>query len=379
MVIGLKKTAGKFQIANRQLFMVYFAVTVAYGHFVYTHLVFMSAGREAWLSLLIGGAIGVGIFYLRFKSDVTHPDISLDEFAVKALGKWLGSIVTLIYILFFTAIAAMTLSELSTFLGLIYPRTPEAVFLIFEFSALAWAVRSGIEVITRTIEILLPGLIFLGLLAALLSMKDKDPTKLLPLFDHSALSIWQGSIIFITMTCELVVFGMFVDNTEEPSKLPRQSLWMGLILILAFLGPVTGPIMIFGEKLAGDLAYPTYTEIQYIRIADIIERLDIIGILLWTIGSFFRAAVFMCGASKAVAHLFHSKKENTYALPLALFTAGITISFAASSREELHTFLMSAWPVVALFCGIVIPMILALVNWAKQRFTGSQSMRKTRK
>jgi spore germination protein KB len=359
----MKSSGGteKLQISNLQFSMMLIAVTVSYGHFVYVHFVFLAAGRDTWITLIPGFLVGVGIIFFQFKLLASRQRESLIQATMSIFGKWIGTVISVIYILFFVLVAGMTMKELASFLGLIYPTTPMPVFVLSELLLVTWALRAGAEVIARAVQLLLPGLMILGLTAAALSMPDKSISNLLPILDHGPGDLAKGTLVFVMMFAELIVFGMYIQDAKDLHHIPKHSLFTGLILFVMFIGPVTGPIMVFGESIAQTLAYPTYSEIQYIRLAGIFERVDILGVLLWSIGSFLRVSIFMYGASRGVAHLFSAKREKIYALPTTLLAGALTITVMPISREAAHEFLITTFPIIALFVGVMLPLLTAIV------------------
>ncbi|KPV41799.1 GerAB/ArcD/ProY family transporter [Alicyclobacillus ferrooxydans] len=351
----------RVRVSNVQIITAIFGTTAAYGHFVYTGLVFRAVGRDAWFCLLLGVVIGTGILYMQTKLAQFFGRASLIQYTMSLFGRWAGSIVSWIYILFFCFVAGLTIQELSLFMGVIYPETPARFFLIFEFLLIAWVVRGGGEVVTRVIQLILPILVIVGLAAALFSMRDKDPSELLPLFDHSFMNFVHGTLIYVVMVCDLIVFGMYYSDVVDIDKLVKKGWIISVIAVLMFIGPTTGPIMVFGQKLAAALPYPTFAEIKYIHISGVFERMDIAAVLLWTMGAYVRASVYVLGATRAVAHLFNEQRETLYTLPVTVFVAGLSLSVLPNSREDIHQFLYSQYLLIALFVGLVLPLITVLL------------------
>lgn len=351
--------------------MVVLASGTAFGHFVYVHLAILYAGRDAWISLIVAAFIGVAIMNLHVRFGVSENE-PLIEHVLNVFGKWVGSLVAAIYISFFLLINAITIKVVTDFMGIVYPTTPNGIFLLSVFVVSGWVVYKGVEVMGRTMQILLPVLMLLGITAALLSAKDKNFTEIYPILNHGLLPVWRGTLIFVTMFSEFVGFCSITDTAKDFKKLPKQCLIFGAILLVMFLGPITGPVMVFGEQLAKSLAFPTYTEIQYLRIGNVIERLDVIGVVLWTIGSFFRISMFMFASVKGMSLLFHAKRENTYLLPMVLLTSALSLSLMQTSREEIYQFLGSDYVVIAPSVGIGLPLLTGIVAWARRIWGNGQ-------
>lgn len=356
----MNKQPANIKLSNFQIWAIILGSSTAFGHFVFVHLAIRFAGRDAWISLIMASFIGIIILQIQLKLAVA-PNKTLVEHALNVFGKWVGSLVAGFYILFFMCIVAITIKVVSDFMEIVYPTTPPGIFLFAEFLVAAWVVQSGVEVLGRTIQILLPVLIFIGIGAFVLSTKDKDMSQLLPVFNQGLYPIDQGIFVFIVMFSELIAFSMITDTAVEFKKLPKQGWWFGVVMMVMFLGPVTGPVMVFGDELAKNLSFPTYTEIQYVRVSNIIERLDILGVVLWTIGSFFRISFYMFAAVKGVAQLFQSERESTFLIPVFLLTAGLSLSLMQSSREEVYYFLGSTYLFLSSAICIGLPLLTGLV------------------
>lgn len=350
----------KFKIANYQLFSMLIVVTSSLGHLVIVHQVFVYAGRDSWFAGLLGALIGMIMIYLYFKFVLGQHNLSLIQRIENICGKWFGGFISSLYVIFFISVAAFSSKEMISFIRIIYPKTPLLVFLITQFVLILLLVRSGVEVLARMAQLFLPMLILCGLASSLLSIPDKDPTLLQPFLDRPFIEIWQGVLMFATMFCELIVFTMFVYEAKAPRKIPKQSLFMILLILIFVTGPLTGPIMIFDEPIAQSLAYPTYSEIQYIRLSGIVDRLDILGVLMWTVGGFLRTSIFLYAALRGITQILRCSRENTFGLPIVLLTFGATLSITSLSREEVHYFLRTTYPVIAIFFGIALPIGLAL-------------------
>ncbi|GMA57686.1 hypothetical protein GCM10025858_21890 [Alicyclobacillus sacchari] len=87
---GQAQRKSQTTISLLQYFMVVIASITAFGHFVYVHLAMMYAGRDTWLSLTIGCAMGLVITYLSLWHVAKHPKLSLgpDERCIWPLAWW---------------------------------------------------------------------------------------------------------------------------------------------------------------------------------------------------------------------------------------------------------------------------------------------------
>ncbi|UOF88856.1 spore germination protein [Fodinisporobacter ferrooxydans] len=349
-------------VSNLQFLMMMIGFVTPFGHFVYIALVFHDAGKDAWLSLVCSALLGAGIVYLHFKSAARQPDLSLITYSVKVFGNWVGGMIGSIYIVFFLLSTSITIHIFVQFVSLLFPLTPHAVFTFIFIFVIAYVLYSGVEVLARSIQLSLPFLMILGLVASLLVAKDRDFSQILPILENGVFPAWQGCLIFVAMFAELVVFRMLIPHTNEPQKLPKQGLLVMGILLLMFMGPTTGPITLFGEDLAKSLLYPTFEEIRYIDVADFIQRIDIFGLFLWIIGTYYRVSIFLFGAAKGLADLMKANKDITYVLPVILCTFAMEQSLKSYTPGEMYKFLIMGYVPISLFVGIALPFFTDIVS-----------------
>ncbi|MCL6593482.1 MAG: GerAB/ArcD/ProY family transporter, partial [Alicyclobacillus sp.] len=220
----------------------------------------------------------------------------------------------------------------------------------------------------RMAQLCLPFLVSLGVLASLATLPDKDFLRLLPVLDHSGMQVLHGVLLVVSLFCDWVVLGALSDEVDQPQLLPKQAFWVSCLLLLAFLGPATGPVLVFGEPLAQALAYPTYSEIQFIRLTGVVERLDVIGVLLWTIGSFLRLVLYQLAITRVIHHFVGGPRSQVWSIPAAWLTAGCAISLLPLSREDLHSLLYQVYPGCALVLGLGLPVLL----WTALRVRGTR-------
>ena len=244
---------------------------------------------------------------------------------------------------------------------MIYPYTPQEVFFLCLFLLMTWLLRAGLEVITRLIQIVVPFLIIAGIFASIVSMREKEWIALLPMFDHGLIPIGQAVLIDLCMLSELIVFTIYAKKLSAPQQVKRFAWLFPPLVLLLFIAPTTGPVMLFGEYLAKRLDFPTYAELQYIQVGNVFPRLDVLGILLWTFGAFFRATLY----SQGILLLLRENLATDQFKKFATLVAAIVVLMAnliAQERANLLSFLQTTYPIIAIVMGIGIPAIYLTIT-----------------
>lgn len=358
----------RVSISVQQMIAMLIPVIVSAGHFLFVRLVLIYCGHSGWMtifpSIVIGFLAFAQLFYLIRK----YPQLTLIEITIVIYGKILGRIVALAYLLFFMVVADVIIRAIGDFLTSAYPYTPYAVLTSVIVLISAFAVRKGIEVVARSAQLVLPVLIVLGILASVLTAKDKHFEYILPLWPINFSSFLQGTILLSGLFCEVVVAGMLLSNVVKVKNGTKTAAWFYIAIGVMFIGPLTGPPMVFGESMSYRFNYPTYEEIRYIQFTNFLERLDVVGILLWGIGSFLKLSVFIFAISLGIAQWIGLKDYRPVVYPLSIVLL-IQASGFVSNRAEFWGFLSQFYPFSALSVGLILPMITILIarlrNWTK--------------
>ena len=358
--------SGKVVISNLQYFSLVIGGTVAFGHFAYSRMIIANAGRDGWIAVLFAGLLGMAVAYLLSKLAILQRERSFVTHAIEVWGVWAGGATGILYSVYFLFIGAFALHLLGSVLGSIYPRTPREVWLLFLLLAVLWAVLAGLEVIARSVQLLLPLLIAMGIAASLLAMPDRDFSQLLPILYRGFAPVWRGTVIMLTMGAEMIAFNMITPHVKNREALVKQSFILVLAITLFYIGPITGPVTLFGEQVARFLAYPTFTELQYINASPLLERLDLFAIILWVTGAYFRIIIYGFCAVEAVAQLGGAKQVNSYTIPVLTTLVGMSLLMPVDRADDF-TFLDTAYPVIAIGMGVATPAALLLSTLFKQR------------
>lgn len=355
--------------------MLVIAVITPFGHFVYVDLAIKAAGRDAWLSVVVAGVIGLGIGYLQFSVVARYPHQSLTEITLRVFGRIVGTLISVIYVVLFILMGSFTLHISDLFLGTVYTRTPMVVFTICFLALVFWAVSEGIEVIARAAQMMLPVLMLFGVLATVLTAKDKHITNLMPVLHGTWIPVGHGTIVFVAMFSELLLFTTMMSNTKNPADIPKRSLILVGVLTMMFIGPVTGPVMVFGEAFARKIMNPTYVQLTYIEYSAVLERLDIFGLTLWVCGAYLRLSGFCFGATRAITNIFNLKDERKLAWLTVLAVGALTFYADREISHEASYALFTKFGLLVLpVIGIGFPLLTLAVDILKSRvFASSHS------
>ncbi|MGM0885300.1 MAG: GerAB/ArcD/ProY family transporter, partial [Bacillota bacterium] len=133
------------------------------------HVLAISAGKDAWLAILLGTAGGLIIFRVYASLFRLYPELPLTGYIRAILGKWIGWPLGLLYILFFINGAARDLRDGGDLIiSSVMDQTPIIVINAVMILSIVYVLYKGIEVLARTGQIFMFILVVLGLLSVFL-------------------------------------------------------------------------------------------------------------------------------------------------------------------------------------------------------------------
>lgn len=355
-------------ISGRQMRLLIIGSVTVMGHLLIVPLVFGAAGRDAWFSLLLALVPGFALAMVLAGLGRSVPGKSLVELSAVLLGKHVGKVIGLAYAGFFLIPAAITLRGLMDFMTTAFmTQTPPLVLGLIFLLVCGFAVMDGLESLARTNELLLPLLITSGILAASLSFPEKDYQKLLPILERGMGPVLHRSIPLLCLLGEMVVIAVLQPSLKRTGPFWKNNVLVVLIVGLLLVGPLTGPVATFGEKVVTTLAYPTYNEIEFIRPRNV----QTIAVLLWLFGSFGRVSLFFYASALSTSQVIGLTDYRKLAVPLGIVILIISI-VAFPNDHSVRGFLATSYAEISIVLGMILPAFL----WAAAAVRGHQNDRK---
>ncbi|WP_102346169.1 GerAB/ArcD/ProY family transporter [Bacillus sp. Marseille-P3661] len=364
----------KIKITKIQALMLGISSITVTGHLLFIPVIIGHAGRDSWISLILAIIPAILTGFIVALLSQRYQGCTMVEYCQLILGKWLGKLVVITFLIYFLHEASLSIRGFGDFYTTaVTPRTPILVYLIAILILAGYAVRCGLEVIARTNQAILVFLIPIGILASILTHKDKDYRNFLPILEDGMGPAWNGTLSIISLFTSIFVLGMVFPFVNDTKQLKRYSIITMLLLIIMFIGPVTGVVAIYGEERAQGLYFPTFLLLRDIEIGAL-QRLDILGILLWSLGSFTKVSLFLYAIVLGIAQLFKMENYKILVVPIGALLAIVSIV----NSEDLigvFRFLKDYYPYYVTFVGFILPLVLLVISQfkkAKRKVRGAE-------
>lgn len=293
------------------------------------------AKQDAWISILLSTLFSTGLAYVLTRISLMYPGESLITYAPKILGKVLGHIVILLYVVYWITVLAIILRQYGDFMiGTILQLTPVIVPIIGMLIIAAYVSFAGIEVLARCSEVLGP-LILLGIMVPLLlNISQIQVNNLLPVLADNSLSVLvQGALPTASFLGDNILLMMILPFLAHPRDGMKGAVIGSVVAGLFTMLSAMQCIAIFSHSTASRQSYPFLNLVRFVSFG-FLQNLDAIVIAIWIMGIFIKISLYLFAASYGSAQWFGIKRWRIVifiAAPIALVLSMLPRNFVDSS------------------------------------------------
>jgi len=326
------------------------------------------AKKDAWLAAIFSLVIGMFFVWLIFLVSRLYPDLTIIESNKKVMGKFLGSLVSIMYLSYSFIYAAVALREVGDFLTTeMLPDTPiEAIHILFVIIVIM-ATRLGLETFARCVEILYPYVFLLFFVLVISLLPNVDIENVQPVFEGGFKPIVRASLLFITYPfVELVLFMMIFPHVNKSSKVKR-SLFLGAFIggiVLVLFTTIT--ILVLGHEQTSRQMYPGFLLAKKINVGDFFSRVEVVLAGIWFITIFFRITIYFYFTCQGLAQVLNLKDYRPVCYPLGMILIVLSISIAPNIVYINE--MSSIWPFFDFTIGVFLPLLLVLITLVRRKF-----------
>lgn len=322
----------------------------------------VAAGQDAWLANIFGLVQGLGLIWIYVKLSLLNQEQSLVEILKAHFGKYLGTLVTLLYISYFIHLAALVLRDFGEHMAVsVFSDTPE-VFIMGCFALLVgYCLRSGLEVTARAAEMLIPYLFLFLFVIFILLVGEYDPQSIFPILENGLAPVLKVSFNLLTFPFgELVVFLMIFPALSSTKSLQKVTLLSVLLMGLILLAITFRDLMSLGPDLITRLVFPPNLSTELIPWLQL-EPLISVNLLL---GGWIKITICLYAAAIGITQMLNYNKCKLFSLPLCFLCVVLAIWFYEDIFQMLD-WTAQVYPLYALPMEILIPILLLIISKVK--------------
>ncbi|OAH57789.1 hypothetical protein AWH48_01860 [Domibacillus aminovorans] len=351
-------------ISPVQLFFVLLQTQIGIGLLSLPYTVQEDAGKDGWIAVLLAGLFVQGGIALMCLLSSRFPGLTLYDFAPLLVGRIIGTVLTMMYTLFFFAI---TCYELSMFLAIssnwAFPRTPHVVFAVLSVAVSVYLVRENVRVMAR-FHALASFLLVSVLFVFLPLIPHFEIQYLLPVASNGVEAIMKGSGKIVTTFVGFELL-LYLYPFTEGSKMAKWKAAAGAsavaTIVYAFLAIVASAV--FSPKEIKIVPEPVLYVLKEVELI-VIERIDLLFLTIWAVFVLTTIMSYLYVASTGLTHLLKAKEHRKSLCVLAVLV--IPIAIANENREELMEIGGKLNNVSTIFL-FFIPIVLLMVALIRKK------------
>lgn len=328
------------------------------------------ANQDFWLACLVSIPITILLAIPFMVLAAKYPKQTIIEYSRTIAGRFAGKVLGLLYIWFFLHQEATVLRQFGELmLTVLMPETPLVVFLIGLAIITAYAVSNGVEVISRFNEMIFPLILVSVFLIFILVTKDMNLHKLTPVLGDGIMPVLAGGFSVATKFIELtwlVMIYPFVKDSEKVNRAIRLGILVCGILFVPLIVMITAT---YGYPTLRSLAFPALAVARIISIANFLERMESVVLVVWILGVLIKVALFYYAFTLGSAQWLNLTDYKPLVLPAGVILVAMSVLLFAN-LQELEEFSKPATAIpYSLVFILVIPVILLLIDFVKPQST----------
>ncbi len=318
--------------------------------------------QDVWISELLSFPVHMLLVLPVYILSQRFKGCSIIQASEIIFGK-IGKIIGAMYTWFFLHMTAIVLRQFGEFLSSVpYPETPIIVFISSITLFAAFALRNGLEVISRVGEIVTPIVIGSIVLVVALVAKDMDLKVLKPVLEGGFIPVLYGGFIVATRTTEILFISMLLPYLNR-RKLAKRVILVSFIL-LTILAPIItiSVLATFGVQQTLNRTFPFFSTIRIISVANFLERIDALHLGIWVLGVFVKVAIYYYLTVLGAAQVLNLKDYRSIIIPIGTIIISLSILIADSQLQlrEFISYKYSLW--YALFFILALPLFMLIVS-----------------
>ncbi|MBD8068045.1 GerAB/ArcD/ProY family transporter [Bacillus sp. PS06] len=330
------------------------------------------AKQDAWIAILLASGIGIAliIFYVFILKK--KEGLNLFEILAFCFGKYIGKLLSLLYIIYFFYIAARVMRDFGELIvSTIFEVTPIEILSITIMLVIIYMLYLGIEVLGRTSEIFLPYVFLFILLVGsfILFTGEMHFNNLRPIMADGFGPIIKG--IFPSLMTfpfgELVAFMVIIPYVTQFKNAKKVSIYAVSFtgLMLSFTSVIL--IATLGAEMKGRATFPLLSAAREISLLHFIERVDLVVVFVVMFGIIVKVSILFFAGLKGLEHVF-SIPYRMFIFPMATIVAYISIIISHNFAEHIQEGLKFVPFYLHLPFQYVIPMLITpILLWKTSR------------
>lgn len=326
------------------------------------------AGPDSWISSLLALVMAIPLLLLFARLVILNPGKDLFQMLESALGKLIGKILTILFIIFGIVVSSMTLRGYVTYVTIeSLPETPTYIlYIAFLLIVAAYALYCGLEVQMRTLHLLAWVYTILAYGIITLSLNAVKVENLKPILYDGFTPVLNGAVDLLLFPYGTAILMLVPLASLKPgSKVYRIFLTAAFLAFIIMTLVFLRNLLVLGPDSLKLYLYPSHQSISLINIGGFIERMEIVPALINLILDMTKISVSALFVAKGLQRLFNIENFKTFIAPTIFLVFNYSLlarNFIPDAVEWGRYYKYFALPF-----EILLPLILYIVCEIRSR------------
>src|SRR5690554_3287380 len=317
------------------------------------------AKQDAWIAFVIGMIMGLVIITIYILIAKIHPGKNLIEILQDTFGKYVGILLSILYIFFFLHLSSLILRALSEYMIIVnYYETPQYFIMLSIMLVIVYTLRKGFEVAARAAEIFIPVLILFVVFLFFILTDNFKFDFFLPVLKNGVKPILNTGFIILNFPFGgLVVLLMIFPYLNERNKMVKHTYISVIIGGLLLLMIIVRDLVVLGSNISSFVVFPPNISTSLIPTA-VLEPFISMNLLIAVAGTL---CVYINATSKAISILFNVE-DKTLIIPIVTIVIGVSL-WQFNNISEIFKFLTEVFPYYSFVFQAIIPLGILIVSY----------------
>ncbi|KJS80371.1 MAG: hypothetical protein JM58_18730 [Peptococcaceae bacterium BICA1-8] len=315
------------KIDPRVIPLIFFLTIIEFKLFVMDRKVFLIAGRDSWLSALIGGVLVTLGTYFLLRLMKRFPQQNLFQYISQIWGRPIAFIISIGYFLFWGSYLTLLFNNTGEVNQIFFlEKTPILMPIFLLALGAVWLVAYGLVAIIRFIQIISPIFIISLLLSISLSLSQVEIHNFFPILANGITPVLKGAILYTGYFHGLEILLFLSPFLSDNTKIFKPAL--AGIAFLNFLAVVFTilAIGILGINNTNQMLWPGFAMLSLIEIPGFpAERFELFQTVPLLITAFVAISVILYLLSYGIIQVFKISQKKTVVYLIGLLTVLSTL------------------------------------------------------
>lgn len=350
-------------ISVRQLTIIVMFFTIGTAILILPASISQQVKQDAWIATFLGVVLSLLVVKLFIIVGNIKSNLTLVESYENILGKYVGKLISIAFVLFSFFAAGELLYYLGDFMkSSVMPETPLSAFGIMFTLVICYGVYLGIETFARSAEILFPIFVLIFVLFVIFISPQIDVNNIKPVLETRTKPLIHSILLFTsTFSFPLVVMLMVFPASVNMNKSASKGIYIGTIAGgIVLVSVITLAILVLGASNASQRAYPSYAMAQRISIGNILERIEVIMAFLWITTIYIRTFMYFYASVLGLSQILKIKDYRPLVFPMGMILIAISL-FIHPNIIHSNKFNEEVWLPYSFIFAILLPLLLVVV------------------